>query len=87
MLTTDAQNAMAKLNGGSYEIKVIISAENLGPNLLKIAGWKNGELIGTNKDICMVILILRHQLHKFKEHDADVFVQTCYPTLDKEIRR
>lgn len=88
-LRTDrAQRAMERLNQGSGQEVITISAEDLkklNPNLdiPKMNIWRDGNPHGDEHDMQMVRLILRHHENKSDHHDADVMVQTCIPISRK----
>ncbi|EFN70097.1 hypothetical protein EAG_07492, partial [Camponotus floridanus] len=78
--TRRAQNAMKALNDGSISEGVRIPSSNLrnSTNLPQVVRYENGRLVAQG-DMTDVILVLRHQRGQFRNPDADVFVQTCYP--------
>ncbi|XP_025261697.1 uncharacterized protein LOC112637070 [Camponotus floridanus] len=80
--TRRAQNAMKALNDGSISEGVRIPSSNLrnSTNLPQVVRYENGRLVAQG-DMTDVILVLRHQRGQFRNPDADVFVQTCYPLM------
>lgn len=80
--TQKAQNAMNELNNGEITAAITVTPNELGNsrNLPRVIRYYNGEEL-TGGDMQDVVLILRHHEGQYKNPDADVFVQTCYPRL------
>lgn len=87
--TEQARKAMERLNSGSGQEVITISAENLKKlipedlDLPKMNIWRDGKPNGDEHDILMVRLILRHHENKSGDQNADVMIQTCLPISDK----
>ncbi|KAM0728122.1 hypothetical protein ACS0PU_005591 [Formica fusca] len=78
--TQKAQKAMDDLNNGAITASITVTPNELGNsrNLPRVIRYYNKEEL-TGGDMQDVILILRHHEGQYKNPDADVFVQTCYP--------
>lgn len=88
--TKAALDAMKELNDGLISKVIQIPAEDLknvvcSKNDLPLAKWwRNGkEEKNSGKAIKAVLLVLRHHKEEFGNENADVFIQTCYPIIDK----
>lgn len=82
--TKKAQKTMNELNLGLTDKAVYITSETLrnSRNLPQIVEYQNGKLVKTGK-MSAVVLVLRHQMGQFDNPDADVFIQTCFPKMEK----
>lgn len=83
LTTKKAQDAMNKLNAGKISLTVTVDVKelrNLRNNLPKAREYLKGEPM-IEGDIKTVVMVLRHHEGQFENPDADVFVQTCYPTI------
>ncbi|KAL6424430.1 hypothetical protein ACFW04_009893 [Cataglyphis niger] len=82
--TTEATNAMKYLNEKDNHLSITITLTpdqlNSPRNLPSVVKYKNGQL-ETTGDMKDVVLVLRHHKNQNENQYADVFVQTCFPTL------
>lgn len=80
--TSMAQNAMNKLNEGSFTEAVTISSVNLrnSRRLPKVVIYDKGSLV-QEVDMTEVVLVLRHHIGQYRNPNADVLVHTCYPAM------
>lgn len=84
LITQKAQNAMAELNKGVMSISITVHPEDMNSrNLPKARNYVAGNPLGEAKNITGVTLVLRHHEGQYRNPDADVFVQTCFPRIPR----
>ncbi|KAG7208508.1 hypothetical protein KM043_014731 [Ampulex compressa] len=81
---TYAENAMRRLNEGSWTETVTIETRDVasnGTSFPKGKEYVGGEARSKERDVYAMKLVLRHHKGKSNDPDADVFVHTFYPML------